>query len=94
MKVLDTRGPFSGLVHRNVLVGEELSCVVGDFGMSRALAKDDSYYHMSTTNRLPVKWMALEAIEYKKYSTYSDGEPCACVSVCLCVRTRVVSVYV
>ena len=78
------------LVCRNVLVGERLSCVVGDFGMSRALAKDDSYYHMTTTNRLPVKWMALEAIEYKKYSTYSDGElpeqcVCVCVRACVCV---------
>ena len=71
---MDACGPFPLCAGRNVLVGDRLSCVVGDFGMSRALAKDDSYYHMNTTNKLPVKWMALEAIEYKKYSTYSDGE--------------------
>ena len=77
------------------MVGDGLSCVVGDFGMSRALAKDDSYYYMTTTNKLPVKWMALEAIEYKKYSTYSDGElralhassVCVCVCVCVCPQS-------
>ena len=68
--------PFSLCHGRNVLVGDGLSCVVADFGMSRALAKDDSYYQMTSKNRLPVKWMALEAIEYRKYSTYSDGELC------------------
>ena len=68
--------PFSLCHGRHVLVGDGLSCVVADFGMSRALAKDDSYYQMTSKNRLPVKWMALEAIEYRKYSTYSDGELC------------------
>ena len=78
-------------------MGDGLSCVVADFGMSRALAKDDSYYQMTSKNRLPVKWMALEAIEYRKYSTYSDGELCeqhgrqwwgrdVCVCVCLLER--------
>ena len=62
------------LLYKNVLVGDGLHCVIADFGMSRVLAKDDSYYEMSSNSKLPFKWMAPEAIDYKKFSTYSDGK--------------------
>lgn len=58
---------------RNVLVGKNNSVKISDFGLSRALAKDDSYYKLSQTLKLPVKWMALESLLYQKFSTYSDG---------------------
>ena len=58
---------------RNILVGDQLHVKISDFGLSRAL-KDDTYYKLSSTTKLPVKWMALESIEYHKFSTFSDGK--------------------
>lgn len=46
---------------------------ISDFGMSRALAKEGAYYKMSKTAKLPLKWMAIESIDYRKFSTFSDG---------------------
>ena len=59
---------------RNILVGEGLHVKIGDFGMSRALAKEDSYYKLSNAAKLPIKWMAIESIDYRKFSTFSDGK--------------------
>ena len=59
---------------RNVLVGEGLSVKISDFGLSRSLAKENTYYHLTQTKKLPVKWMALESLLYRKFSTYSDGK--------------------
>ncbi len=59
---------------RNVLVGENNQVKISDFGLSRALAKEDSYYTLSAAQKLPVKWMALESIEYRKFSTYGDSK--------------------
>ena len=58
---------------RNVLVGEKLHVKISDFGMSRALAKEDTYYKLSSITKLPVKWMAIESIDFHKFSTFSDG---------------------
>ena len=60
--------------YRNVLVGEKNLVKINDFGLSRALSKEDSYYKVSQTSQLPVKWMALESLLYQKFSTYSDGK--------------------
>ena len=43
---------------------------IADFGMSRAL--QDADYYVSHGGKIPVKWTALEALGYKKYSTASD----------------------
>ena len=61
-------------MYRNVLVGQKNLVKISDFGLSRALAKDDSYYKVSQASKLPVKWMALESLLYQKFSTYSDGK--------------------
>ena len=63
----------SALCNRNVLVGDQLHVKISDFGLSRAL-KDDTYYKLTSTAKLPVKWMALESIEYRKFSIFSDGK--------------------
>ena len=60
--------------YRNVLVGENRNVKISDFGLSRILAKEDTYYLLSQAKKLPVKWMALESIEYRKFSTYSDSK--------------------
>ena len=58
---------------RNILVGEGFHVKISDFGMSRALAKENTYYKMNKAAKLPVKWMAIESIDYSKFSTFSDG---------------------
>ncbi|XP_066024448.1 fibroblast growth factor receptor 1-A [Pocillopora verrucosa] len=59
------------LAARNVLVGEEETCKVTDFGMARDV-QEDNIYERKTRGRLPVKWTAIEALFYGKYSTRSD----------------------
>ena len=59
--------------HRNVLVGKNNLVKISDFGLSRTLAKEDSYYKLNHSFKLPVKWMALESLLYQKFSTFSDG---------------------
>ena len=43
---------------------------ISDFGLSRDLC-DESYY-ISHGGKVPVKWTAPEALNYRKYSTASD----------------------
>ncbi|XP_066025253.1 LOW QUALITY PROTEIN: fibroblast growth factor receptor 2 [Pocillopora verrucosa] len=59
------------LAARNVLVGENETCKVTDFGMARDV-QQDSIYEMKTTGRLPIKWTAYESLFYGTYTTKSD----------------------
>ena len=43
---------------------------IADFGLSRDLC--DENYYVSSGGKVPVKWTAPEAINYRKYSTASD----------------------
>ena len=63
------------------MVDDKLHAKISDFGLSRILAKEDTYYKLSNVAKLPVKWMALESIEYRKFSTFSDGKLCHSVYV-------------
>ena len=57
-----------------MLVGDGISVKISDFGLSRSLAKENTYYHLTEAKKLPVKWMALECLLFRKFSTYSDGK--------------------
>ncbi|ELT91659.1 hypothetical protein CAPTEDRAFT_166775 [Capitella teleta] len=59
------------LAARNVLVGEDFILKIADFGLSRNIPNDD-YYRKTTDGRLPVKWMAPEALFDRKYTVKSD----------------------
>ncbi|XP_078379861.1 fibroblast growth factor receptor 1-A-like [Oculina patagonica] len=59
------------LAARNVLVGENETCKVTDFGMARDV-QQDNIYERKSKGRLPVKWTAMEALLYGTYSTKSD----------------------
>ncbi|CAH3163253.1 unnamed protein product, partial [Pocillopora meandrina] len=59
------------LAARNVLVGEEETCKITDFGMARDVQGGDIYQKRSK-GRLPVKWTAVEALLYGSYTTKSD----------------------
>uniref|UniRef100_A0A4W6BSI7 non-specific protein-tyrosine kinase n=1 Tax=Lates calcarifer TaxID=8187 RepID=A0A4W6BSI7_LATCA len=63
------------LVHRdiavrNVLVASPECVKLGDFGLSRYI-EDEEYYKASIT-RLPIKWMAPESINFRRFTTASD----------------------
>ncbi|XP_054179893.1 tyrosine-protein kinase Srms isoform X1 [Homo sapiens] len=58
------------LAARNVLVDDGLACKVADFGLARLL-KDD-IYSPSSSSKIPVKWTAPEAANYRVFSQKSD----------------------
>ena len=59
------------LACRNVLVGDGKALKIADFGLSRIVQEGDSYVK-TTSGRLPFKWMALESINDREYTTQSD----------------------
>eukprot|EP00731_Ephydatia_muelleri_P011732 Em0006g626a len=65
------------LAARNILVSDHDICKIADFGMSRDL-EDDTYY-ISKGGKIPLRWTAPEALQYKKYSTASDVWSYGCV---------------
>ncbi|XP_077190227.1 tyrosine-protein kinase receptor Tie-1 isoform X3 [Paroedura picta] len=56
------------LAARNILVGENLTSKIADFGLSRG----EEVYVKKTMGRLPVRWMAIESLNYSVYTTKSD----------------------
>lgn len=64
------------LAARNVLIADDFSCKVSDFGMSRQLATEEGsggdYYRSVKGTAVPVRWTSLEALEERKYTEKSD----------------------
>ncbi|XP_053153959.1 tyrosine-protein kinase ZAP-70 [Hemicordylus capensis] len=60
------------LAARNVLLVNQHYAKISDFGLSKALAADDSYYMAKTTGKWPLKWYAPECILFRKFSSKSD----------------------
>lgn len=65
-----------GIVHRdlasrNILVSKDKICKVADFGFARRV-DDEFVYVRKSTNPVPVKWMAPEALEGNKFTSKSD----------------------
>ncbi|KAM6182374.1 angiopoietin-1 receptor isoform 3-T3 [Erethizon dorsatum] len=56
------------LAARNILVGENYLAKIADFGLSRG----QEVYVKKTMGRLPVRWMAIESLNYSVYTTNSD----------------------
>uniref|UniRef100_A0A1A8DRC9 Fibroblast growth factor receptor 3 n=1 Tax=Nothobranchius kadleci TaxID=1051664 RepID=A0A1A8DRC9_NOTKA len=59
------------LAARNVLVTEDNIMKIADFGLARDVHNID-YYKKTTNGRLPVKWMAPEALFDRVYTHQSD----------------------
>ncbi|XP_070621470.1 fibroblast growth factor receptor 1 isoform X6 [Erythrolamprus reginae] len=59
------------LAARNVLVTEDIVMKIADFGLARDIHHID-YYKKTTNGRLPVKWMAPEALFDRIYTHQSD----------------------
>jgi len=71
MKYLSEMGfVHRDLAARNVLVNEQKVCKVADFGMSLELNVDESVE--TKGGKIPVRWTAPEAIQFKKFTTASD----------------------
>ncbi|CDQ92958.1 unnamed protein product [Oncorhynchus mykiss] len=89
------------MVHRDIAVRNVLvataDCVrLGDFGLSRHI--EDEEYYKASVSRLPIKWMAPESINFRRFTAASDvwmfgksvdmfwGILCSCsISVCVCM---------
>jgi len=59
------------LAARNVLVGEGVVMKIADFGLARNVREAD-YYRKTTDGRLPIKWLSIEALFDRVYTTQSD----------------------
>ncbi|KAH8379736.1 hypothetical protein KR009_006872 [Drosophila setifemur] len=59
------------LAARNVLVSDGYVMKIADFGLARDI-QDTDYYRKNTNGRLPIKWMAPESLQEKKYDSQSD----------------------
>ena len=65
----------NGFVHRdlaarNVLLGEDKVAKISDFGLMRQ--SHENVYHLKKGKKIPVKWMAPEALYNSEYTTKSD----------------------
>ena len=63
-----------GIIHRdlacrNILIDEGKLLKITDFGLSR---ETDEIYVQKCTGRVPVKWMAIEAIIAREFTSASD----------------------
>lgn len=55
---------------RNILLGEESICKIADFGLAQKVSGHT--YKESSRTQFPLKWMAPETIEQRKFSFMSD----------------------
>ncbi|XP_061841137.1 protein-tyrosine kinase 2-beta-like isoform X1 [Nerophis lumbriciformis] len=55
---------------RNILVASPDCVKLGDFGLSRYI--DDQDYYKASVSRMPIKWMAPESINFRRFTSASD----------------------
>ncbi|XP_013389153.1 fibroblast growth factor receptor 3 isoform X4 [Lingula anatina] len=59
------------LAARNILVAEDRTCKISDFGFAKDVIESHTYIKQSQS-RLPIRWMSPEALFDNIYSTQSD----------------------
>lgn len=59
------------LAARNVLLDYNKVVKVCDFGLSRDIYHDNQYKKL-TSGKLPIKWMAIESLRDRVFTTQSD----------------------
>jgi len=68
----------ANLIHRdiaarNILLSDESTAMLSDFGLSRTVGHDNSsYYKMDQQLMLPLRWMAPESLYLHKFTKKSD----------------------
>lgn len=69
-----------------------MNVCVADFGLSKKIYNGD-YYRQGRISKMPVKWIAIESLADRVYTTKSDvvslQRACVCVCVCLSVPSCV-----
>ena len=62
------------LAARNILVNSNNVCKIADFGLSREIetAHDGPGAYTTRGGKIPVRWTALEAIAFRKFTSASD----------------------
>jgi len=76
-----------GILHRdlacrNVLVAADKILKISDFGLARQL-NDNLVYYRSREGKLPIRWMAPEAIRDRVFNTHTDMYVYKIMSVCV-----------
>jgi hypothetical protein len=86
LEKLQTSFLNSDIAARNVLVSNHESVKLADFGLSRQLTLENSYYKgkfienhfffnyflLASKGKLPIKWMAPESINFRRFTHLSD----------------------
>ena len=60
------------LAARNVMVDDQKTCKVADFGLLREIPKDDAIYQSKTAIPLPIRWMPPESLQHRNFSPTTD----------------------
>eukprot|EP00063_Salmo_salar_P009896 XP_013984731.1 PREDICTED: tyrosine-protein kinase receptor UFO-like isoform X3 [Salmo salar] len=59
------------LAARNCMLNENMTVCVADFGLSKKIYNGD-YYRQGRISKMPVKWIAIESLADRVYTTKSD----------------------
>uniref|UniRef100_A0A3Q3A6T4 receptor protein-tyrosine kinase n=1 Tax=Kryptolebias marmoratus TaxID=37003 RepID=A0A3Q3A6T4_KRYMA len=59
------------LAARNCMLNENMNVCVADFGLSKKIYNGD-YYRQGRISKMPVKWIAIESLADRVYTTKSD----------------------
>ena len=60
------------LATRNVLVHDNGSCLIADFGLSRRLGRGEEHYAIREGVQMPLRWSAPEVVHGARYTSAAD----------------------